>query len=93
MFFLFNVVLIKIDAVLTIFAATSYPYLIAYTSELYVDSSRSVTIMYFTIGLAALILSISTVWASFKSKTNYVLVVSTKLIGTNKQNNLVQFIG
>jgi len=68
----------QIDAILTIIAAIQYPYLIVFT-ELYVEDSRSVTHLYIAISVAALLLSLSTALASYKSKTNYVLIVSSQL--------------
>jgi hypothetical protein len=64
----------QIDAILTFFAASQYPYLIPYVNELYIPSS--ITSIYSAVGAAAILLSISTAIASYKSSTNYVLVVS-----------------
>lgn len=66
----------QIDAVLTFFAASQYPYLIPYINELYLPNAHSITIVYSAIGAAAILLAISTALASYKSSTNFVLVVS-----------------
>ena len=70
----------QFDAVLTIHAAFKYPYLIAYVNELYIPSSRAITIIYSGIGVAAILLSISTAMASFRTVSNYSLIVSILLI-------------
>ena len=45
------------------------------TNELHVSDSRPIAIVYSASALAAILLALSTGWASYKSKTNYVLVV------------------
>lgn len=76
-------VTIFIDAILTIFAASSYPYLIDYSySDLYIDSSRSITVVYTSLSVAAILVAISTAVASYKGATSYVLIVSS----TTKSN-------
>lgn len=67
----------QVDALLTFFAASQYPYLIAYTDQLYIENSRTISFVYSALGIAALLLTITTAVASIKSATNFVLVVST----------------
>lgn len=70
----------QIDAVLTLLAASRYPYLIAYIDQLYIQDSQSVRFVYSAVAIATLVISITTAVASFKSATNFVLVVSRLVV-------------
>ena len=71
--------LFKIDAVLTLFAACQYPYLITYIDQLYLSDSLPIAVGYSAIAAVALLVSVSSAVASYKSTTNFVLIVSRKI--------------